>query len=296
MLTKALSGIFRDGVDDQSSVGSGSLRGDSIRSHCSAWDSALSQSRYAGRTRTAAKGHRNFRSVPSFQQMSLNPPEGRPIANCFTETGGHSAVRCSRRGDRPLFPWGLNRKRLLAGFSDRQRALRPHVVLQCGEGEPFAKLGVDAVGGVGQHHPPGHLRSHCCTNLIQVDLWSRSLREPVPFRSVCDPRPALWAGRDERQLTESPPTFPPASSPSRGSFPVSLPSNSFAVRLRASANFSRETRYHPRSTPPPVPATASRTVHGVHLIQQGLTASRGPGAERHDPTKSSTREGSFFDP
>ena len=29
---------------------------------------------------------------------------------------------------------------------------------------------VDAISGVGQYHPAGHLRRHCCSNLIQGDL------------------------------------------------------------------------------------------------------------------------------
>jgi hypothetical protein len=42
--------------------------------------------------------------------------------------------------------------------------------LQFELGESVAKLGVDAVGGVGQYNPAGHLRRYCYANLIQGDL------------------------------------------------------------------------------------------------------------------------------
>ena len=74
-------------VDRQDWVGSASPVGPSISSHSSAYGSAFSSSRCAGRTRTAAKRDRHFRSVPSRQVTCRKAVVGKLIANCLTETG-----------------------------------------------------------------------------------------------------------------------------------------------------------------------------------------------------------------
>src|SRR5215831_1069687 len=61
ILTNALSLVSGGSVDNQYLVGSFSPRGHSISNHSSVRGSALSLSRWAGRTRTAAKRERNFR-------------------------------------------------------------------------------------------------------------------------------------------------------------------------------------------------------------------------------------------
>src|SRR6202034_4087338 len=68
------------------------------------------------------------------------------------------------------FPAWLGWQRLFTGLPDRHRALHANDIWQAQFGEAVAKLGVDAVSGVGQNHPSGHLRRHRCPNLVQRDL------------------------------------------------------------------------------------------------------------------------------
>src|SRR5882724_8249231 len=63
--TSSRSGVSAASLENQYLVGSFSPFGHSINSHCSGWGSLLSKSRWAGRTRTAAKRERSFFLLPS---------------------------------------------------------------------------------------------------------------------------------------------------------------------------------------------------------------------------------------
>ena len=82
---------------------------------------------------------------------------------------------------------------LFARLPDCHRALHAHNILQSEFGESVAKLGVDAVGRVGQNNPAIHLRCHRCPDLVQSDLRLGLKLQPRPGTSVFSRRSASSA-------------------------------------------------------------------------------------------------------
>src|ERR1700683_3388774 len=82
--------LFVISLDDPTMLGyfhQLSAAGHSINSHSSPCGSFLRSSRWAGRTRSAAKRERSLFLVPSRQETVFQLWGAKDSANCFTETG-----------------------------------------------------------------------------------------------------------------------------------------------------------------------------------------------------------------
>src|ERR1035441_5486500 len=88
--TRSVSWVDWGRVESQYLVGSASWLGHSIRSHSSARGSPISSSRWAGRTRRAAKRERRGFRVPS-RQRTVFQAEGAKLIDRKSVVSGKSA-------------------------------------------------------------------------------------------------------------------------------------------------------------------------------------------------------------